>query len=299
MNPAQPLIDLVARHDCLIGIDSDGCVFDTMELKHKECFIPRIIQHFGLQPVAKFAREAAEFVNLYSQWRGANRFPALIKSLELLAERTEVKARAFEVPQLPATRAWLAYEKKPANPALAEAVEAAGGAAREELARLLAWSRAVNESISAIVYGVPPFPHARESLQQAGDHADLVVVSATPHEALAREWREHGLEDLVAVIAGQEMGGKQEHLRLAAAGRYRPERVLMIGDAPGDLRAAKANGAAFFPICPGAEAESWRRFRGEALDRFLAGTYAGAYEDARIAEFEALLPDKPAWPTLA
>ena len=32
------------RNDFFIGIDSDGCVFDTMEVKHKECFIPNMIQ---------------------------------------------------------------------------------------------------------------------------------------------------------------------------------------------------------------------------------------------------------------
>ena len=35
-----------------------------------------------------------------------------------------------------------------------------------------------------------------------------MVVSATPGEALEREWREHHLAGLVALIAGQEMGGK-------------------------------------------------------------------------------------------
>ena len=32
----------------LVCIDSDGCVFDTMEIKHKECFCPPYIKHFGL-----------------------------------------------------------------------------------------------------------------------------------------------------------------------------------------------------------------------------------------------------------
>ena len=60
----QPLIDLQPSTDFLVGIDSDGCVFDSMEIKHKECFIPNIIKFWGLQAVSKYAREAAEFVNL-------------------------------------------------------------------------------------------------------------------------------------------------------------------------------------------------------------------------------------------
>jgi hypothetical protein len=36
---------------------------------------PAFIKHMGLQPVSKYARETCEFANLYSKWRGANRFP--------------------------------------------------------------------------------------------------------------------------------------------------------------------------------------------------------------------------------
>ena len=46
--------------DFYVGIDSDGCAFDSMEIKHKECFIPNIINHWNLQAVSRMAREAAE-----------------------------------------------------------------------------------------------------------------------------------------------------------------------------------------------------------------------------------------------
>src|SRR5690606_18238150 len=75
------------QHDFLIGIDSDGCAFDSMEIKHKECFIPNFIKHMGLQPISKYAREACEFTNLYSKTRGANRFPAYLRALDLLEDR--------------------------------------------------------------------------------------------------------------------------------------------------------------------------------------------------------------------
>ena len=57
-------IEFKKTNDFLVGIDSDGCAFDTMELKHKECFIPCIIHHWGLKGISKYAREAAEFVTL-------------------------------------------------------------------------------------------------------------------------------------------------------------------------------------------------------------------------------------------
>jgi phosphoglycolate phosphatase-like HAD superfamily hydrolase len=299
-SPAR-LSKFVRRHEFFIGIDSDGCAFDTMEIKHKECFIPNTIKHFGLQPVAKYAREAAEFVNLYSKWRGINRFPALERTLDLLAERDEVRARRFLVPQLPALRAWVAAEPQPSNPTLEAALRASGGAAAEDLTRVLRWSRAVNAAIADLVQGVPPFPRVRECLEKAAGRADVIVVSATPGEALQREWREHDLAGYVSLIAGQELGTKADHLRLTAGGKYPPGHVLMVGDAPGDLAAARANGALFFPINPGDETESWARLHGEGLDRFFRGAYGGTYEAEHIADFEARLPESPPWkkPTLA
>jgi len=145
------------RHEFFIGIDSDGCAFDTMEVKHKECFIPNTIRCFDLQAVSKYAREAAEFVNLYSRWRGINRFPALVLALDLLRVRPEVRARGVDVPELNAVRTWLEHESKPANPGLERACAAASGNRAAELRRVLDWSKAVNASIHDMVRGVPPF----------------------------------------------------------------------------------------------------------------------------------------------
>ena len=111
-----------------------------------------------------------------------------------------------------------------------------------------------------MVHGVPPFPFMRESLQALQGKADVVVVSATPTEALVREWEEHDIAQYARIIAGQEMGTKKQHLALAAKGKYAPDHILMIGDAPGDMEAAKANEALFFPINPGREETSWERF---------------------------------------
>src|SRR4026209_590928 len=97
-DPAQILKDFMPSEEFFVGIDSDGCIFDSMEIKHKECFAPMFIKHFELQAVSKYAREVWEFVNLYSKTRGANRFPALSRSLGLLRERSQVIARKIHVP---------------------------------------------------------------------------------------------------------------------------------------------------------------------------------------------------------
>ncbi|MBC7237969.1 MAG: HAD family hydrolase, partial [Chloroflexi bacterium] len=251
---AKPLLELRPHHKFFIGIDSDGCAFDTMEIKHKECFIPNIIKHWDLQAVSKYAREAAEFVNLYSKWRGINRWPALVMVFDLLRERPEVQRRAVTIPMAPKIRQFINSGRPLSNESLAAYIEELGG--DPELERGLAWSEAVNASIADMVHGVPPFPYVVESLELISQHADVIVVSATPVEALVREWQEHGIDGWVQVIAGQEMGSKTEHLRLASGGKYADDHKLMIGDAPGDLRAARANKAFFYPINPGHEEES-------------------------------------------
>ena len=280
------------KHEFFVGLDSDGCVFDSMEIKHKECFIPNIIKYWDLQPVAKYAREAAEFVNLYSKWRGTNRFPALLMVFDLLKERPEVQRRGVKIPEVPSLREYVNSGVPLSNATLKEAVEKTGDPI---LKKTLEWSEAVNRTIADIVKGVPPFPYVRESLEKLRNKADIIVVSQTPTEALEREWKEHGIDKYVDLIAGQELGTKTEHIRLAAGGKYKPDHMLMVGDAPGDLKAARANNALFYPINPGHEEESWQRFYEEAIDRFFEGTYAGDYERKLIEEFEKLLPEIPPW----
>jgi len=291
-DPVETLKQMEKTKDFFVGIDSDGCAFDTMEIKHKECFIPNIINSWDLQAVSRFARETAEFVNLYSKWRGINRFPALVMVFDLLAERPEALERGYKPPQVDSLREWISQETKLGNPALEAKVAETNDPI---LKKTLEWSKAVNETVKKIVRGVPPFPYVRESLEKLQGLADVIVVSATPEEALKREWAEHDIAKYVRMICGQEMGTKKEHIQYAAGGKYDNDKILMVGDAPGDLKAARANGALFYPIVPGDETTSWKRFFEEAIDKFISGQYAGEYEQQLIAEFEAHLPEVPPW----
>jgi hypothetical protein len=76
---------------------------------------------------------------------------------------------------------------------------------------------------------------------------------------------------------------------------YGANKTLMVGDAPGDYAAAKANNCLFFPINPGAEDASWKRLYEEGIDKFLGGTFAGEYQAALLQEFDSYLPEKPSW----
>jgi phosphoglycolate phosphatase-like HAD superfamily hydrolase len=280
------------RHDSFVGIDSDGCVFDTMDVKQKEHFHPLILQIWGLQKIEKQVRAAAEFSNLYSRWRGTNRFPALLRMFDLLADWDEVKASGVPLPDVGALRAYCHSGLPLGNPSLQAEVTRTSD---PELRRVLAWSVAVNKDIDEKMRPVPTFPWARQALEKMHASSDLIVVSQTPEEALVKEWSHHGIAHLVALIAGQELGTKAEHIRFATQGRYQPGRVLMIGDALGDHKAAQENQAAFYPIIPGREAESWQRLHDEAYDLFLQGKYEGVYAERLIQAFHASLPETPPW----
>ncbi len=298
VDPAKPLKQFKPKHEFFVGIDSDGCAFDTMGIKQRECFCPWLIAYFGLQPVAQAARECKEFADLFSKTRGANRHKTAKRIIaELLPIHPMVKARDFKVPQYPHYFAWVDDPKSLlSNDGLKQAIaKTKDSEVKKELELALAWSERVNWAIGQTVKGMPPFPYVRQSLEKIQPIVDVIVVSATPNEALQREWEEHDIAKYVRVIAGQEMGTKTQHLEYATKGRYKKNHVLMVGDAPGDLKAARANDALFYPVNPGDEIESWKRFRDDAFDKFINGQYAGKYEQQLIAEFDALLPEKPPW----
>jgi len=78
-DPAKPLKEFKPKKKFFVGIDSDGCAFDTMGIKQRECFCPWLIGYFGLQPVAQAVRECKEFADLFfavSPARDAARRPA-------------------------------------------------------------------------------------------------------------------------------------------------------------------------------------------------------------------------------
>lgn len=59
----------------------------------------------------------------------------------------------------------------------------------------------------------------------------------------------------------------------------------MIGDAPGDMKAAKVNGVCFFPILTAHEETSWRLVE-EAAQRLRDETYEGEYQEQLLRTFK-------------
>lgn len=286
------LKNLPKKHDSFVGIDSDGCVFDTMSVKQKLHFHPLIIKFWALEPCEKELRACAEFVNLYCKFRGINRFPALLRAFELFIDYPGVKASGIALPKLDALRAYVTSGLPLGNPSL----KAEAARTRDpELARLLEWSLAINVEIDTNMKPVPPYVWARQALELIRSNSDAIVVSQTPEAALIKEWDLHKIHSYVSLIAGQELGAKAEHLHIATCGKYAPDKVLMIGDAQGDQAAAKITHSLFFPINPGHEEASWECFCTEAYAKFIDGTFAGAYERKLADEFNNLLPEIPPW----
>ncbi len=276
-------------HPFLVCIDSDGCAFDVMEVKHKECFCPAMVNYWNLQAVDRYAREAWEFVNLYSVDRGANRFLTLETVLEMLDRRKEVKRlTGFSMPDHTELKKWVDSGEPLNNQSLEKHKD------NPQLVRTLEWSLDCNRRIREMVRGVPPFPYVRESLEKLSSRADIVIVSATSTEALLREWEEHKLLPFVSAVCGQEAGSKVQCIEKVKFG-YEEKHCLMMGDAPGDCTAAWKNGILFYPIRLLEETDSWEEFYTDDLERFLNGSYAGEREKQLVEQFRHLLPATPGW----
>ncbi len=285
------LINFLPRFGTFAGIDSDGCVFDTMEIKQKDFFHPAIIRHWGLEAIGPQVRTVAEFVYLRSIYRGLNRFLDLCTTFELLNDWPEARdhaalpdpadLRIYCDSGLPLSNATLAAEaKRTGSPLLATAYE---------------WSEGLNHDIDRCMPDPPAFQGSEEALKLIAGNSDAVVVSQTQAIALLKDWYRDDLARYVSVIAGSELGSKIDHFTMAATNRYPAHAILMIGDAPGDLATAQAIGCNFFPINPGHETQSWQRFMDEAYAKFLNGGFAPDYQQQLNHEFKALLPRTPPW----
>ena len=292
VHPAQTPRSSGSGSDFFIGIDSDGCVFDTMEVKHKKCFCPAFIEHYNLEDIEEYARQTWEFVNLYSRQRGVNRFSGLLRTIDLLSERKEVLSKRHNIPALEAIRQWIGEGGRLCNESLEKRI---GPDADPRLAQTLAWSRKVNELVARHVNGIPPFPFARKALDFISQRAHTFVISSAAQESLLREWRENDLEKYVMGIAGQESGSKKEQILHTAGEKYPRDHILIVGDSPGDMEAAALTGVLFFPIVPGQENESWRLLLEDGFARLVEGSYRGDYQESLARVFLAALPVTPPW----
>lgn len=266
------------KRDFFVGIDSDGCAFNTMEAKHKQIFIPQAIESLGFGPIADRYRAVAERVNLYSRTRGSNRFISIMLCLQQLRE--DEALHSF-VPDPAPLQEYVESGRPLSNDSFAEWV---GENPPDLLKRVLHWSATSNARIAAQQGEPEVFSGVGETISAAREFANTMIVSATPAAALQTEWEHAGLLGMMDVVAGQEVGPKRDQLA-SAVGAFEPDHCLMVGDAPGDHQAAQENGILFFPVVPGAEDDSWKELREEGLARFHAGTFRGEYEERLVTAY--------------
>lgn len=261
----------------LICVDSDGCAMDTMDIKHFRCFGPCMVAEWGLEqwrePILKRWNE----INLYTMTRGINRF----KGLNIML--TEVNGKYTPIAGLPDLTAWVNSGAAPSNDALQKAIDETGS---EILKKALSWSKAVNASIVALPEELKqPFPGAKEGLAAAAEFANVAIVSSANRDAVVEEWTKFKLLDHVDIMLAQDMGSKAHCIAEMLKFGYNKDKVLMVGDAPGDLDAAKVNGVFYYPILVRHESESWKEFREAAVDKLVSGGYGGAYQEEKTAAF--------------
>ncbi|MCX7818733.1 MAG: HAD hydrolase-like protein [Kiritimatiellae bacterium] len=276
----------------LLALDSDGTVFPNMPLKFR-VMLDTIIEHYGLQRAPEAAERVVRFFNLESRWRGGHRFVLLAEILDALRNQPEVRATGIQVPSAAPLRQYLTEGGARSNEALARA------ARRDptgELSRALRWSTEVSARLAALP-AVPPFTEAAIALRELRDDAvRRVVVSQAPLDQIRREWSGADLARYVDRLWGSEIGPKPGQLERAMREfGVPPERTLLLGDSAGDLEAARVCGARFYPIVPGREEDSWRRFRVEIWPLWLAGGYGEAEQTAHALELERALPSQPSW----
>ncbi|MCL2703224.1 MAG: HAD hydrolase-like protein [Defluviitaleaceae bacterium] len=261
--------------DYLVAFDSDGCVFDAMEIKHRRAFGPAAVRVYGLQCVEREFLEQWYYINLYSKTRGINRFPGLAAAMD------RMRGLGYDVKPQESLRRWCNQTVKLSAARLKEDAERSGD---PELMRALAYSDEVNRLIGENAHSIPVFKNVKSTFDIIKESADIAVVSSANTAAIEREWRENGLLDYICAFYGQESGNKKDCLALLRGRGYKS--VLMVGDAPGDMQAAEAGGCLFYPIIPGDEEKSWICLRDMAFFEFLAGRYAN--ENRYIAQFNAV-----------
>jgi hypothetical protein len=278
-----------------IGIDSDGTVFNSMELKHKDCFIGSLIRIFDLAPIAHEIHVVWNYVNIFSNNRGTNRFKALLLTFNYLREMNVVKASNIKIPNLKILKKWIDNTEQLSNDSLLKFSMELTSYERFELESVIEWSEDVNRMVEITAINLPPMEGALEAMDLLKDNVDLVVISNTPLETLKREWSENNINNNILYIGGQETGTKTQMLKAVAENKYEPNKVLIIGDAPGDLKAAGNINALFFPIIPSQEEMSWVEFNKVGYGHFINNSYEGEYQNNQIQKFQSILNLAPPW----
>ena len=257
------------KRDVIICVDSDGCVMDTMNIKHIRCFGPCMVDEWNLDKWRDEILERWNVINLFSETRGINRFKGLAMML------SEVSEKYTEIAGIKALKTWSEDSPELSNDSCEKMLKV-----DPIFQKALNWSRKVNEEIAKLpAEEIKPFDGAKDALDKAHELFDIAVVSSANPEAVNEEWERFDLVKNVDILCTQDVGSKAYCISRLLDMGYNYDHILMCGDAPGDEKAAEDNGVLFFPILVGKEKESWKELSEAGTKRFSEGTFAGEYQD--------------------
>lgn len=266
------------KKEFLICIDSDGCAIDSMNIKHIQCFGPCMVKEWNLEKWEDIILKRWNEINLYTMTRGTNRF--LVLSMAL----SEIDKTYHLIEGIKEFKKWAEQAVELSNQAVEEMYKTTG---IEIFDRALSWSKAVNQAITQLPEeAIKPFHGVKEGLQSAQQYADVAIVSSANAEAVQAEWKRYELLEKTDICLTQNEGSKAYCIKKMLEKGYQKNHVLMIGDAPGDKKAAESNGVLYYPILVRQENKSWDIFLTEALPKFLEETYEGSYQEQQNQKFE-------------
>ena len=273
----SPFSGFKKRKDYLICIDSDGCVMDTMDIKHFKCFGPCMVKEWGLENWKGDVLDQWNKVNLYAMTRGINRFKALALVLGW------VDSIYCRIPQVQDLKAWTREADELSDSALERMVQSSPSIC---LKKAFAWSEAVNREISRLPKAdMKPFPGVKEGITLIHQYADIAVVSSANPDAVADEWGRWGLLADVDILLAQNAGSKAYCIGKLLEYGYGNNCVMMVGDAPGDCKAAMINGVHFYPILVSHEYESWKNIM-NSVKRLVERAFTQEWQEQLTDEFE-------------
>ena len=268
------------KHDFLVCVDSDGCVMDTMNCKHFHCFGPCMVTQWGLEQWKDAILERWNVINLFSMTRGINRFKGLAMALG------EIHSRYTPIVGIEALQHWADTAPALSNDGVAKAAsDATDAEAKLIFEKALAWSKAVNAAIVQLDESLKvPYDGAKEGLAAAHRFADVAMVSSANRDAVEEEWGKFGLLEHTDIVLAQDVGSKAACITRMLEFGYDKDKVIMIGDAPGDSDAAEKNGVHYYPILVNHEKESWEEAIAQAFPKLQEGQY-DAYGTQKKEEF--------------
>ena len=260
----------VRKHDYLVCVDSDGCVMDTMNCKHFHCFGPCMVDEWELGEWKDEILDRWNVINLFSMTRGINRFKGLAMALG------EINEKYKPIVGIAALQHWADTAPALSNDAVAKAAaDATDPDAKLVFEKALSWSKAVNASIVKLPKELKvPYNGAKEGLAAAHEFADVAMVSSANRDAVEEEWGKFGLLEHTDIVLAQDIGSKAACIAEMLKFGYDLDKVVMVGDAPGDCDAAEKNGVHYYPILVNHEKESWDEAIAVAFGKLQSGEYA-------------------------